>query len=96
MPWSSKSIAAFGSGRSGRLTRARGRLPARKWRRASRASDSLRSVAKSIWHWLVIVISGPGLGEEYKAIDETAMPSGFVVPYKRGSRQVRNLSHLLF
>lgn len=56
----------------------------------------LRSVAKSIWHWLVIVISGPGLGEEYKTIDETAMPSGFMVPYKRGSRQVRNLSHLLF
>jgi hypothetical protein len=56
----------------------------------------LRSVAKRVWHALVVAISGPGLGEEYRGIDETAMPSGFVVPYKRGSRQVRNLSHLLF
>ena len=56
----------------------------------------LRRVGKRIWHLLVVAISGPGLGEEYWTIDESAMPSGFKAPYGRGSRYVRNLKHALF
>ena len=54
------------------------------------------SLAKRIWHALVIAFSGPGLGEESGGIDDSAMPSGFMAPYKRGSRQVRNLWHQPF
>ncbi len=57
------------------------------------ASRRLRSYGKWIWHQLVIAFSGPGLGEGGGGIDDTAMPSGFMVPYKRGSSQVRNLWH---
>ena len=41
------------------------------------------------------VISGPGLGVS-GGIDDSAMPSGFMAPYGRGSRQVRNLWHQPF
>jgi hypothetical protein len=50
-----------------------------------------RSVGKWLWRQLVNAISGPGL--EGGGIDESAFPSGFNVPYKQGSRQVRNLWH---
>ena len=56
----------------------------------------LRSILKRVWHVLVIAFSGPGLGEESGVIDDSAMPSGFMAPYRRGSRQVRNLWHLQF
>ena len=29
-------------------------------------------------------------------IDDEALPSGFLAPYKKGSRQVRNLWHIHF
>ena len=65
-------------------------------RRQPRGQAGLRSISKRIWTFLVVAISGPGLGEEFKTIDETAMPSGFIAPYKSGSRQVRNLWHMPF
>lgn len=55
----------------------------------------LESIAKRIWSALVTLISGPGLGAS-GGIDDEAMPSGFMAPYRRGSRQVRNLWHLPF
>jgi len=55
----------------------------------------LRSISKRIWTFLVEVISGPGLGVS-GGIDDSAMPSGFMAPYGRGSRQVRNLWHQPF
>jgi hypothetical protein len=66
--------------------------------RASRPSPVRRilmSVAKRVWSALVVLISGPGLGAS-GGIDDEAMPSGFMAPYRRGSRQVRNLWHLPF
>jgi hypothetical protein len=50
---------------------------------------------RRIWSALVTVVSGPGLGAS-GGIDDSAMPSGFIVPYGRGSRQVRNLWHQPF
>ena len=55
----------------------------------------LRSVLRRLWSALVTAVSGPGLGVS-GGIDDSAMPSGFIVPYGRGSRQVRNLWHLPF
>jgi len=43
---------------------------------------------------VIDALSGPGLGGG--GIDESAFPSGFIVPYAKGSRQVRNLWHLPF
>jgi hypothetical protein len=54
--------------------------------RGSRWAQSLRRRLKSAWS-----------GSPHSwGIDETAFPSGFNVPYRRGSRQVRNLWHLPF
>jgi hypothetical protein len=55
-----------------------------------------RRIGKGIWHFLVVAISGPGLGEEYRTIDDSAMPSSYAAPIKRGSRGVRSLTHLYF
>ena len=55
----------------------------------------LRPILKRIWSLLVVAVSGPGLGAS-GGIDDSAMPSGFMAPYRRGSRQVRNLWHLPF
>jgi hypothetical protein len=55
----------------------------------------LRSLLKRVWSLLVVTVSGPGLGVS-GGIDDSAMPSGFMAPYRRGSRQVRNLWHLPF
>lgn len=55
----------------------------------------LHAIAKRIWSMLVTLISGPGLGAS-GGIDDSAMPSGFIAPYGRGSRQVRNLWHMPF
>jgi hypothetical protein len=41
----------------------------------------------------VVAISGPGLDDNQSGVDESQMPMGFAVPYKKGSRQVRNLWH---
>ena len=48
-----------------------------------------RSFVRRLWSKLVSVLSGPGL-------DDSAFPSGFMAPYGRGSRQVRNLWHQPF
>ena len=55
----------------------------------------LRSLLKRVWSLLVVTVSGPGFGVS-GGIDYSAMPSGFMAPYRRGSRQVRNLWHLPF
>ena len=66
----------------------------RAWHRPP-ARRVLVFVAKRIWSALVTLISGPGLGAT-GGINDEAMPSGFMAPYRRGSRQVRNLWHLPF
>jgi len=62
----------------------------------SRLRSLSNGALRWIWHQLVVAFSGPGLQDNQRGIDETQMPSGFIVPYKKGSRHVRNLSHLLF
>jgi hypothetical protein len=49
----------------------------------------LRLLAKNTHGVILDVLYGTGGG----FIDDSAMPSGFAVPYKKGSRQVRNLWH---
>jgi hypothetical protein len=44
---------------------------------------------------VVYVVSGPGLGATGE-IDDSALPSGFEAPYRRGSRQIRSLFHAFF
>jgi hypothetical protein len=50
----------------------------------------LRILAKNTRGVILDVLYGTGGGG---SIDDSAMPSGFAVPYKKGSRQVRNLWH---
>jgi len=50
------------------------------------------SVSRKIWHLLVVAISGDGTA----GIDESQLPMGFMAPYKKGSRTVRNLWHQPF
>jgi len=50
------------------------------------------AAGRKIWHLLVIAISGEGTA----GIDESQLPMGFEVPYKKGSRTVRNLWHQPF
>jgi len=51
-----------------------------------------RAAARKIWHLLVVAISGEGTA----GIDESQFPMGFMAPYKKGSRTVRNLWHQPF
>ena len=48
--------------------------------------------SRRIWHLLVVAISGEGT----EGIDESQLPSGFIAPYAKGSRTVRNLWHQPF
>jgi len=52
----------------------------------------VKSVVGTIWHWLVVAISGEGTA----GIDESQLPMGFSAPYAKGSRTVRNLWHQPF
>jgi hypothetical protein len=52
----------------------------------------VRAASRKIWHLLVVAISGEGTA----GIDESALPMGFMAPYAKGSRTVRNLWHLPF
>jgi len=52
----------------------------------------VRSASRRIWHWIVIAVSGEGTA----GIDESQLPMGFMAPYAKGSRTVRNLWHLPF
>ena len=36
------------------------------------------------------------LSDDTGGLDDAAMPSGYAAPYRRGSRQVRNLWHIPF
>jgi hypothetical protein len=57
----------------------------------TRIRPHIRRASKRIWTFLVDAISGPGL--DGGGIDESAFPSGFMTPHRRGNRQVRNLWH---
>ncbi len=58
------------------------------------SANRLRPIIRRLWTALVNAVSGPGLNGG--GIDESAFPSGFIAPYGRGSRQVRNLWHMPF
>jgi hypothetical protein len=60
-----------------------------------RVTATVRTVARWLWNALVVMISGPGL-EATGGIDDSAFPSGFEAPYRRGSRQIRSLFHAYF
>lgn len=53
----------------------------------------INSVVRKAWGQLARVVRWarkPG------GINDEALPSGFIAPYKKGSRQVRNLGHIDF
>lgn len=58
----------------------------------ARMTDMVRSIFRRAWSavWRVIWDDTGG------GIDETALPSGFAAPQRRGSRMVRNLWHIPF
>ena len=60
-------------------------------RRAGLAG-AVRSICQSAWRTAVRVVWDDTAG----GIDETALPSGFAAPQRRGSRMVRNLWHIPF
>jgi len=60
--------------------------------RRVRLTGMVRSVCQSVWRAAVRVIWDDTVG----GIDETALPSGFAAPQRRGSRMVRNLWHIPF
>jgi hypothetical protein len=53
--------------------------------------DRLRAISKRVWAAGLSALSGGTSG-----IDDTAFPSGYMAPHRRGSRQVRNLWHQPF
>jgi hypothetical protein len=53
----------------------------------------VRSVARKVWSLLKSALFGPDLPG---GINDEALPSGFIFPHKKGSRQVRNLAHIDF
>lgn len=53
----------------------------------------IKGVARKVWKLATGFVrwtQKPG------GINDEAMPSGYIVPYKKGSRQVRNLTHIDF
>ena len=52
-----------------------------------------RSIARKVLSLLKSVLYGPDLPG---GINDEALPSGFLFPHKKGSRQVRNLGHIDF
>ena len=55
--------------------------------------NRIKSAAHKVWGLLARLVRWtrkPG------GIDDEALPSGFIAPYKKGSRQVRNLGHIDF
>jgi hypothetical protein len=53
----------------------------------------LRRLVGKVRDLLKSVLYGPDLPG---GIDDEALPSGFLFPHKKGSRQVRNLGHIDF
>jgi hypothetical protein len=51
-------------------------------------ADRLRSIWRRVRESRVL--------SEGSGIDDTALPSGYAAPYRKGSRAVRNLWHLPF
>ena len=48
-----------------------------------------RSVCRRAWRAASLILWG-----DLRGIDESAFPSGYATPHRRGSRMVRNLWHL--
>ena len=59
-------------------------------RRAALASKA-RSICQRAWAAAVRVVR-----DDRGGIDDTALPSGYAAPYRRGTRLVRNLWHIPF
>jgi hypothetical protein len=59
--------------------------------RGARAARGLRSVWRRVRGRAARI-----LWDEKGGLDDAAMPSGYAAPYRRGSRQVRNLWHIPF
>ena len=53
----------------------------------------LKLVVRKVFDVLKSAVYGPDLPG---GIDQEMLPSGFIAPYKKGSRQVRNLGHIDF
>jgi hypothetical protein len=53
----------------------------------------LKLVVRKVFDVLKSVVYGPDLPG---GINDEALPSGFLFPHKKGSRQVRNLGHIDF
>jgi hypothetical protein len=53
----------------------------------------LKAVARKVRNLLKSAVFGPDLPG---GINDEELPSGFIVPYRKGSRQVRNLGHIDF
>jgi hypothetical protein len=53
----------------------------------------IKGVARKVWNVLKSAVFGPDLPG---GISDEELPSGFIAPYKKGSRQVRNLGHIDF
>jgi hypothetical protein len=58
----------------------------------ARLACMLRSICQRAWSAGVRIVWDDTAG----GIDETALPSGFAAPQRRGSRMVRNLWHIPF
>jgi len=57
--------------------------------RGARLAAKVRSVCQRLWRATSRVV-----WDDTGGIDETALPSGFAAPHRRGSRMVRNLWHI--
>ena len=68
------------------LTRAEARSS-----KTARAAGRVRSISKRAWAAGLRALSGGTSG-----IDDSAFPSGYMAPHRRGSRGVRNLWHQPF
>ena len=53
----------------------------------------IKRVARKVRSLLRSVVFGPDLPG---GINDEELPSGFITPYRKGSRQVRNLGHIDF
>jgi hypothetical protein len=57
----------------------------------SRLASTVWSICRRAWAAAVRIVRDDAGG-----IDDTALPSGYAAPYRRGGRLVRNLWHLPF
>jgi hypothetical protein len=73
-------------------TESRSESPASRKSPGAGRLQPLRPIGRWLWSFLVNAISGSA----DSGIDETQFMSGYNVPYRKGSRMVRNLWHQPF